>query len=221
MDEVDHRGVGRGVTRETDDELDVAGVADGAEQVDLEWAETFREVHHGPGQPGRQVRPRPDGGAGQEVALVVPARSEQPGELLGHPGGLAPAAGTSERGERGRTGDAELAVEIPQGDDGGGVLGDGAIEARRGAQHLLDGEVDDRGGDGLAALVEQRRRPEHLGEAKDGEDVDGGRPAAPAERPSGHHAGRVGGDDDRHRDQRVVPLAARTAVASASRALAP
>ena len=132
--------------------------------------------------------------------------ASSPASSLGHPGGLAPAAGTSERGERGRAGDAELAVEITQSDDGGGVLGDGAVEAGRGAQHLLDGEVDDRSGHRLAAFVEQRRRPEHLGEAKDGEDVDGGGPAAPAERPSRHDAGRVGGDDDRHRDERVASL---------------
>ena len=64
-------------------------------------------------------------------------------------------------------------------------------------QHLLDGEVDDRGGHGLAAGRQQRLRAEQLGGAEQREDVDRRRAAAAAEGAAGHHAGGVRRHDDR------------------------
>ena len=68
------------------------------------------------------------------------------------------------------------------------------------------GEVDDRRRHGGAAVGHQRRRPDQLGEPVQRQHVDGGDAAEPAERPAGHHAGRVGRHDHRDRGERIAGL---------------
>ena len=57
--------------------------------------------------------------------------AQQPGDLGGDAGRLVTAGRAGQRGERPGPGDAQLAVQVAQGDDGRGVVVDAGVEARR------------------------------------------------------------------------------------------
>ena len=171
-------GVGRGVTGEPDDELDVAGLAERAEQVDLERAEPLGEVHHRPA----------DSRAGRSVRALMAARArrspssyhagrEQLGELGGHPGGLAAAAGAGERGERGGTGERGARGRGRAGRrpwrGGRRRRGRGRATAR---STCLTARSTTGVDTGLRPSSSSDDDPSSSARRKDGEDVDGGRP---------------------------------------------
>ena len=124
------RGVGVGVAGDAEQEVDVAVLGQRRQQPVLEGSEPLGQVDDDPGQAGRQVGGGPLGGSGEEVALVVPLPGQQPGDLGGDPRRLVAPGRAGQRGERPRAGDAQLAVEVAQGDDGRRVVVDAGVQPR-------------------------------------------------------------------------------------------
>ena len=147
------------------DELDVAALGQRGQQLVLERAQPLGEVDD-------DARARRAGRSAAARSAARASRSpssyhswaQQPGDLGGDPGRLVAAGRAGQRGQRPGPGEAQLAVEVAQGDDGRGVVVDAGVEARRVVDDPLDGEVDDRRRHRVAALGVERRRPEQLGE---------------------------------------------------------
>ena len=199
-------GIGVGVAGEPDDELDGASLGERSEELRFQRAQSLGQVDDDAPEAIRHLVARSLGGSGEEVALVVPGRGQQAGDVGGHTCRLAPARRARQRSDRPGAGGAQLAVEVAEGDNGRRVVVDGGVEAGGVVDDPLDGEVDHGRGDGLAAIGVQRRSAEQLGDTEDREDVDRGRAAPPAERPAGHDAGGVGRHDDGDGRERVVAL---------------
>ncbi len=90
--------------------------------------------------------------------------------------------GRSSRSTRLGTGEAQLAVEVAQGDDGRRMLGDGVERGAVFAEHAAHGEVDDGGRHREPLLGAQRRPGQALGEPVERDEVDRGDTAQPPER---------------------------------------
>ena len=97
-------------------------------------------------------------------------------------------------------------MEIAQGRDGGGVLGDGLVVARGVPQHLADREIDQRGGDRTPSGRGELGAGDAFGEARRCDQLDRGDTAVATQPSSCRDADRVGRDDHRDRCQRVIPL---------------
>ncbi len=202
----EHVGVGALVAGEADDRFDRPALADRGQQLQLERPQPLGEVDDDPRGPIREIVAGADDGRRQQIALVVPVGAQRSHHLGGDPRRLAAALGASQRRHGSRPGDAQLAVEVAQGDDGGGMVLDAGVQARVGVHDLAHGDIDHRCGHRLAAGAVQGRRAEQLGQAEDRDDVDGGEPTAPPEGAPGHHPGGVRGHHDGDRPQWVATL---------------
>jgi hypothetical protein len=144
---------------------------------------------------------------GEQIAFVVPAVGEALAHHRRHACGLGrPTARGTQRGQRVRPGDAELAVQVAQARHGRGVVGDGRVVARRVSQHLSDGDVDERCRDRTSARRCQLGAREALGEPGGSDEIDRGHTAVRPEPPAGHDPDGVGGHDDGDVGERVPAL---------------
>ena len=132
-------------------DLDRPPLADRGQQLQLERSQPLRQVDDDARRAVGQVAAGTGDRRRQQVALVVPVGAQGPHHLGGDARRLAAALGPRQRGDRARPGDAQLAVQVAQGDDGGGVVLDAGVQARVGVHDLAHGDVDHRRRHRLAA----------------------------------------------------------------------
>ena len=196
-------GVDRRDTGVHEQQLQIAGGADRSQQFVFEALAGLGQERDDPFEPVDRPGPQTPDRDARQIAFVVPVGRQQ-GRGGSRDAGRLAATFTGRRQglEGGRAGRSELAVEVAQGGDRGGVTGDVGERTRVVGQDLADREVDDRGRNRVAALVVQRRSGHQLGQPIRRDHVDRCHAAVAAERSTRHHSGGVGRNDHGHRRQR-------------------
>jgi len=199
-------GVGRFIARGDGHDRDAASGGQFRNEASCCVLVRVGEVQHDVVQPRNRLGAQPLGCTGEQVGLVVPLAPQHAGDGIADANGLAPAAASGEPFAALLAGKAQLLVELAEGHDGCGMMGDGPVDARSFVEHLTDGEVEQRRGYRSTLGVGECRAGEQLGEPVERDHVDTENPRLPAETAAGHDAGDVGRDDHGDRSETVTAL---------------